>query len=613
MDEKRPGIIRRSFSFLTALISGLRLLLVNLFFIAAIVVVVVIISHSELPQVPDKGALVLDIKGRLVDQLNIVDPLVSLMGGSSSRQQETLLQDVLDAIQYAKDDSRINSMVISLDQLAYGGISKMQEVAVAIDEFRANGKKIVAIGDNYTQDQYWLASQADELYVHPMGGILLQGYGLYRSYYKRALDKLRINFHIFRVGTYKSAMEPFMRDDMSEQAREANLVWLDSLWNDYTGSVAKRRNLKQSDINEYINTLDQLMEKHDGNSAGVAMAAGLVDGVKTRDQMNDYLRELVGATDKNGAFAHIGLEEYLWVKKLESSTKQSDTNIGVIVASGNIIDGEQPPGTIGGDTLASLIRGARTDQTVKALVLRVDSGGGSAFASEIIRRELELFKKEGKPLVVSMGSMAASGGYWISALADEIWATSTTLTGSIGIFGAFPTIENTLGEMGVTTDGVGTTELAGSLRIDRPLQPIAARVIQSSIEHGYDKFLDIVADGRSLGKLEVEKIAEGRVWSGADAKELGLVDSIGGLEQAVKAAATLANLEDYNKKLIEIPLSPQQQLFIELSGRVSVFKGSTVVIQLHQWLAPFRDSLIFVSQMNDPKGQYLFCTACVAP
>ena len=619
MEEKSPGLARRLFGGLMKFISALRLLVVNLFFLVIIAVVIFALSGSELPKIPEQGALVLNLEGRLVDQQKYVDPFVRLMGQADPQQREILVQDVIDAVQHAKEDDRITLLVLSLDNFVYGGISKIQEIAAALEDFRSSGKKIIAAGDSYTQDQYLLAAQADEVYIHPMGGVLLQGYGLYRSYFKQALDKLEINFHVFRVGDYKSAMEPFVRDDMSDYAREANLVWLNSLWNDYTADIAERRKSTPEAINQYINGIDTLLAEYNGNTASVAAASGLIDGVKNRDEMNQYLVDMVGVEDEEGYYRSIGFERYLWLKNIESPAPKAESTVGVIVAAGNIIDGEQPPGSIGGDTLAELIYQARRDASVRSVVLRVDSGGGSAFASEVIRRELEMLQAEGKPLVVSMGSMAASGGYWISALADEIWATPTTLTGSIGIFGAFPTIEKTLGNLGVNSDGVGTTQLAGTMRLDRPLAPIAERAIQSTLEYGYYRFLEIVAQGRDMSKEQVEALAQGRVWSGTDAQRLGLVDKLGGLEQAVASAAALADLEQYDTRLIELPLSPREQLLRELMGgevaaKLFGFSGQrTVISQLQRWLAPFTDSLTFLQTMNDPRGLYLHCTACVAP
>jgi protease-4 len=335
--------------------------------------------------------------------------------------------------------------------------------------------------------------------------------------------------------------------------------------------------------------------------------------------MNRYLIDLVGVEDEDGDYQAIGYQRYLWLRNIELPDDEADAAVGLIVASGNIMDGAQPPGTIGGDSLAELIREARRDDMVESVVLRVDSGGGSAFASEVIRQELKLLQQEGKPLVISMGSMAASGGYWIAAPADEIWATPTTLTGSIGIFGVFPTIDKTLAKLGINSDGVGTTDLAGAVQIDRPLSPVAERAIQSTLEHGYSSFLDVVAEGREMSKDQVEEIAQGRVWSGRDAQRLGLVDKLGGLEQAIAAAAALADLQDYEVRLIEQPMSPQEQLLKELMGGevVAMLLGNDrqrqVISRLQNWMAPFSSSLKFLQSMNDPQGLYVHCTACVAP
>ena len=623
MEEKKPGFIRRNYRRLMSFISALRLLVINLVFLIVVGVLIFVLTTSQLPQVPEQGALIVNISGSLVDQKTYIDPISSALGQSDPQQHETLVQDVIDAINYAKDDDRIKVLVLSLDNMVYGSIAKLQEIAPVLQSFRESDKKIIAFGDNYSQDQYWLATQADEIYLHPMGGVLLQGYGLFRNYFKQGLDKLNIDFHIFRVGEYKSAMEPFIRNDMSVEAKRSNQVWLNTLWDEYTASIVDRRQLPANAIDDYANNIDQLLEQNQGNSAAVALNSGLVDALKTHAEINDYLVELVGSADENGRFKSVGFEQYLWLQALELPKADVAKKVGVIVASGNIIDGEQPAGSIGGDTLASLIREARRDASVHAVVLRVDSGGGSAFASEVIRSELELLTQAGKPLVISMGSMAASGGYWISVPADEIWAMPTTLTGSIGIFGAFPTADRALGKLGITTDGVGTTQLSGAARIDRPLQPIAARAIQSMINHGYSQFLDIVAEGRAMSVEQVSEIAEGRVWSGIEAKNIGLVDKLGTLDQAVASAADFANLSDYDTKLIEIPLSPQEQLLQELSGNISAKIGAkwlasslsslTTINQLQQWLAPFKDTLSFLDTMNDPQGIYLHCTSCVAP
>ena len=618
MSDKKPGLIRRFFRMTNSLISWVRIITLNLAFLLVVVAVFALVSGGSIPTVPERGALVLDLKGTVVEQLSYMDPIISMLGENNPYEQETLLQDVIDAIALAKKDPRITSLVIKQDYLAHAGISKMQDIAAALEDFRASGKKIVAIGDHYNQDQYFLATQADKIYLNPMGGVTLQGYGVYRNYFQEALNKLDVNYHVFRVGTFKSALEPFIRNDMSEQAKQANLSWLSQLWKQYSNTVAERRGLTEAELNNYVDNYDKQLTKYQGNTAMAAVAAGLVDDLKNRDEINQALIEVAGASDEDDLYQGIDFEEYLWIKTLEPSKPLAAKRVGVIVAAGTITDGEQPPGAIGGDSLAQLIREARRDSAISAVVLRIDSGGGSAFASEVIRRELELLRSEGKPLVVSMGSVAASGGYWIAAQADQIWATPTTLTGSIGIFGAFPSLHKTLSKVGVYTDGVGTSPMAGAFRIDRPMEPIAARAIQSSVEHGYGQFLQVVADGRGMSKTQVEAVAEGRVWSGVEAKRLGLVDELGGFNEAVAAAAKLAELDSNDYQLIELPLSPQEELLRRL-GAVAMpavqsrLMPSPMLSQLQRLLAPFQQSLDFMANMNDARGLYAHCTVCIAP
>lgn len=618
-EKKKPGVIRRIFRGLMAVISGLRLFVINMVFLLIIAMLFFALSGGQLPTIPEKGALIVNLEGRLVDQKRYADPVALLFGESDPQQGEVLLQDVIKAVDYAAADERITSLVLVLDNFVYGGISKTQELSSALQRFRASGKKIIAVNDTYSQDQYLLAAQSDEVYIHPMGGVMLTGYGLYRNYFKDALDKLEVTFNVFRVGEFKSALEPVMRNSMSEEARAANRQWLTSLWSEYTVAVAGRRGLQPADINAYINEIDKVLQQHGGDTAQAALATGLVDGIKTRDEMNNYLAEVAGAVNKEGQYEGTSFQRYLWLQKMDLPTAEGSEKVGVIVAAGNIMSGEQPAGTIGGDTLAELVHRAAGDDGIKALVVRVDSGGGSAFASEIIRREIELYRQTGKPLVVSMGSMAASGGYWISADADEIWATPTTLTGSIGIYGAFPTVERSLAKLGISTDGIGTTKLAGALRMDRPLDPMAQRSIQYSLEHGYGQFINIVASGRNIPRSEVEQIAQGRVWAGVDALRIGLVDHLGGLDQAIASAAALAELENYEAELIEPQLSPQEQLLKEIAGgavsmgwllpkvRMGLFEQFSV------WLTPLTSSVEWLSTMNDPKGLYVHCPDCIAP
>jgi protease-4 len=399
-----------------------------------------------------------------------------------------------------------------------------------------------------------------------MGHVWLDGYGIFRSYFKEALDKLLINFHVFRVGAYKSAMEPFMRNDMSEEAKEANSAFLNVVWQVYKDNIADLRDLAPADLDTYVNGLDNLLAQYDGDAAVLALSYGLVDGLKTRDALRDELIELVGRDEKKkDRFKQVGFTPYLNSIRPKLAQKSvGPAAIGIITAKGVILDGKQPPGRIGSDSLSILLREARQDDTVRAVVLRIDSGGGSALASEIIRREIELTRTAGKPVVVSMGSVAASGGYWIAVAADEIWAAPTTVTGSIGIFAAFPTFDQAFDHLGINSDGVATTRMAGAFDPTRPLNPLLAGVIEQSILRGYQRFIDRVAQGRQMPAEAVDKIAQGRIWSGKDAQAIGLVDQLGGLEEAIESAAHRANLDEYAIKYIETPLTTRQQILRKL-------------------------------------------------
>lgn len=611
--KQRPGPIGRLLRFCWRLLDGSRRLAMNLLFLLVVVAVLVALFGEWRPQVPVGSALVLTPSGALVDQLSYVDPLTGLLGGDQL-PGETLLADLVRAVDRAADDDRIALLVLQLDAMESAGLSKLQEFAQALERFRASGKKVVAIGDSYTQGQYWLAAQADQVFVNPMGAVLLEGFGLYTNYFKEALDKLAVNFHVFRVGTYKAAVEPLLRNDMSEASKENNRIWLGTLWRQYREGVGARRNIAPERLDDYINRYDQVLGEHGGDAAAAALAWRLVDGIKSRTELNQWLVEQVGADD-DGLFRGVDFRDYLAASDHLHLPAVDGDRVGIIVASGMILDGEQPPGLVGGDTLAALIRQARDDESVKAVVLRIDSEGGSAFASEIVRQELEALRAAGKPLVVSMGSIAASGGYWIAAGADQVWATPATVTGSIGIFGAFPTIENSLGRLGIHTDGVGTTELAGALRVDRPLAPAAARAIQRSVEHGYGRFLQVVASGRDMSVEQVDALGQGRIWSGADAHERGLVDRLGSLHDAVEAAAELAQLERFERQLIEPALTPQQLLLRRLTSGVRAWlpqpQAGTAFARGAQLLPPtlLRDWQL-LARLNDPRATYLLCAVC---
>jgi protease-4 len=604
-ENKKRGF----FSKLGGAIDATRRWTLNIIFLVIVGgIAMAIFSSVQDVSVPDRAVLVLAPEGVVVDQLSAVDAFSQL--SAQGLPQETLLADLIETVNLASEDPRIEVLLLKLDELDHIGMSKTLELSEAIQSFRENGKTIVATANHYNQDQYLLASFADQIFVHNMGGVGIEGFAVIRNYFREAIDKLNIRFHVFKVGNFKSAVEPLLRNDMSSAAKEANRAWLDQLWNLYRDTVVERRGISVSKFDEYVNHIDRVMAEVGGDAAQAALDFGLVDGIISRPMLRDMLIERVGENDE-GSFQQSYFRDYLALNR--SLLIEVKDSVGIIVASGNIVDGERPEGSIGGDSLARLIRKARLDKNIKALVLRIDSGGGSAFASEVIRAELQKLQEAGKPLVVSMGSMAASGGYWIAAGADEVWATPATLTGSIGIFGAFPTVDNMLQDLGVSTDGVGTTAVAGKLRPDLPLDPILASAIQSGVEYGYRRFINIVADGRNKLVEQVEPIAEGRVWSGIDAQQLGLVDKLGGLQQAINSAASLAGLDPADTRLLSLPLSPEEELMRMILGsglvKSALNASSPLVSVLNSVLPAWRDVLA----LKDSRGVYAYCLMCVAP
>jgi protease-4 len=599
---------RGFFSRIVAIIEGTRRWVFNILFVIFVGAVLTALFTSVTVSVPDGAVLIVTPEGVVVDQITAVDALTQL--SSSGLPTETLLSDLIETVDLATEDPRIEVILLQLDELKHIGLSKTLELSESINRFRDSGKTVVATASHYNQDQYLLASFADQIFVHNMGGVGIEGFAVIRNYFLDAINKLKIRFHVFKVGSFKSAIEPLLRNDMSDAAKESNKAWLDQLWAVYSDTLIARRGISAEKLDFYVNHIDDVMAKVNGDAAQAALDYGLVDGIVSRPALRSMLIERVGE-DKDGAYKHIFYRDYLALNQNLRPAKPA--GVGVIVASGNIVDGTQPAGTIGGDSLASLIRQARRDNDVKAVVLRIDSGGGSAFASEVIRAELAQLQEAGKPLVVSMGSMAASGGYWIAAGADEIWATPATLTGSIGIFGAFPTVDEMLSGLGISTDGIGTSAVAGKLRPDIPLDPILERAIQSGIEHGYRRFIGIVADGRNKLVEQVEPIAEGRVWSGVDAQQLGLVDQLGGLKQAVASAAALAGLSDTSSRVLRLPLTPEEELMQLLlgSGMVKqVLQSSSPLLSTLNSVLPAWSSML---QLRDSRGVYAFCIMCVAP
>jgi protease IV len=607
-----PGIIRRTLYFMWRVVDVTRRLLFNLLFLFFLMIFLMALLVGEEEDVPEGAALVLAPEGEIVEQLSYVPPVVLLLreGVEEEVKEETLLRDLVEAIELAREDERIGALVLDLDQLEQAGLSKLQEIGAALERFKESGKPVVASGDYFIQGQYYLAAHASEVYLHPMGGVLLYGYGTYPTYMKSALDRLLVRVHAFKVGSYKTALEPFLRDDMSDEAREANLAWLETLWAAYRTDVAVQRELPAGAIDEYVNDIVENLDRVDGDVAQMALDLDLVDALKTRDQVRQRLVELVGPG--RGGFRQIRHDRYLELARpTPELTSLMRNKVGVVVGRGMIMDGKQQAGRIGGDTLAGLLKKAREDGTIKAVVLRIDSGGGSAFASEVIRQEVVLTRQAGKPVVASMSSVAASGGYWIAAPADEIWAAPTTITGSIGIFGAMTTFERSLDAIGIHADGVGTTDLAGSLDSRRPLNPLVAGVMQRVVERGYGRFLEIVAEGRGMSMEEVAEVADGRVWAGETAHQLGLVDGLGGLEEAIAAAAQRAGLEDYDVTYVEREPTPREQLIRMLASQARGLFGGTGYVALKAF-DDIAGELDVIGLMNDPQGVYAWCLTCDA-
>ena len=589
-----------------------RVVIGNLIFLALIIFFISVIFYDSEKDLPDKTALVLSLQGDIVIQKTETVFSGRLFGDSD--REETLLKDVIDAIDHAGNDKRIQALVLDLREMRAVGISKLQYIGEALKRFQENGKQIIAAGDGYNQGQYYLAAHADRIYAHPMGGVYLNGFGIYRKYYKAALEKLLIQFHVFRVGTYKSALEPFLRDDMSYHAKEANLAWLTVLWDAFKGDLARLRGLEAGSIDDYINNISAHLKKVDGDTAQLALDYGLVDELKTRDEVKDELIQLVGQDQENNTYNQIQFDEYLDIIQPDlMPTIPGRSKVGIIVARGMILDGTQPAGKIGADSLSNLIRKARLDDEISAIVLRIDSPGGSALASESIRREIEITRQTGKPVIASLSSVAASGGYWISSAADEIWASPTTITGSIGIYGAFVTLEKSLDYLGIRSDGVGTTKMADAFDPARPLSREVADSMQQTIENNYRRFIQLVADGRNMAPKDVEKIAQGRVWAGKTAGELGLVDKFGHLQDAIQSAADLAGIEEYDAIYLEPDLTAREK-WIRLLNRflIKAFDGfrGQVAHPLVELYSDFSDDLEQMMTLNDPGGIYSYCMVC---
>ncbi|MEM8799594.1 MAG: signal peptide peptidase SppA [Pseudomonadota bacterium] len=597
-----------------------------LFMVLALIFVSRLVRVEPPPSVPDGAALVLNLNGVIVERKSFELPLTNLVS-PRNRPREYELPRLIQQLEFARTDDRIRAMVLQLNEFVGAGAATLDMVADAIARFRDSGKTVIAMGDGYSQAQYRLAVEADEIWMNDQGLVFLTGYGSFRNYYQELIEKLSINLHVFRVGTFKSAVEPYIQNEMSPAAREANEVLLGDLWSGYTRHIETRRaKAGISDLTNLLNTYPEQLATYDGSFARMAQGVGLVDEIGSRMEMTARVGLIVGEEKSKLGFKAITIDDYL--KAAIPAQPESDDLVAVVHVAGEIVDGNAIQGVAAGDTVAQLIKRARTSENVKAIVLRVDSPGGSAFASELIRAELALAQAQGKPVLTSMGDVAASGGYWVSATSDEIWAQPNTITGSIGIFAVIPSFEKSFDEIGINNDGVGTTKLSGSLTLGRPLGPELSQMITLSINQGYREFLNLVALGREMDFDRVDEIGQGRVWSGQRALELGLVDKIGTLFDTINAAAKAADLETYRWTILRPQVSQQQLLAQAIDDLIttSVAKtlnsnlpalgghtfgsvpGSQAATTLFRSVA--HDAALAL-EFKDPGSRYTICLACV--
>lgn len=608
---RKPGIFTRIGNGLTRT----RLILSNLFFFGFLLVILIFLfSGVPTPQVPERGALVLDPEGSIVERRSPVDPIQQWLAPQSV-VGETELGDLLEALRHARDDARIPMVVLDLDDLQFVSVAHAYAIADALAAVRDAGKEVVAYGSHYDQQVYLMVSQADAVYMHPLGQVMLPGFVMNQIYFKGLLDKLGVNIHVFQAGRYKDFIEPYTRSDMSADSRESNRELIDELWRSYADRVMVNRRLEADRFRRYTQSYPEAVSEADGDFARVAVEYHLVDELLTPDQARARIADAVGRS-KGGEFNGIGFRDYLRAVNDASKPAARDAQIGVLTAQGPVMMGDELRGVIASERLVQMIRQARNDDAVRALVLRLNTPGGSAFASEIIRQELELTQLAGKPVVVSMGPVAASGGYWIAATADAIFAEPTTLTGSIGVFGILPTFEDSLASIGVESDGVRTSELS---RMDllSGLGDATAQVMQTGAEHTYQRFTNLVARGRDLTPEQVENVAQGRVWLGSRALDLGLVDALGGQAEAVRRAAELANLTEYGVRMIEPAMTPRERLLQQLFGGSVAGSVGTASLgwlvdgsMLPGWLQRVDEARRLARTLNDPRHTYALCLAC---
>ncbi|MDG6881955.1 Protease 4 [Phocoenobacter uteri] len=604
----------------------IREMVINFFFILFVIFCLALFSliSSEMatpdtPQEFNSGALTLHLDGYLADNADELGKFRRLLQselGSKEQPFKISTFDVVRAIKKATNDKKITGIVLDLQAFSGGDYPSLEYVGQMLKEFKAKSNKpVIAIGQYYSQKQYYLASFADKIYLNKAGSVDIHGLSYANLYFKSLLDKIEAQPHIFRVGTYKSAVEPFIRDDMSEEAKQNATLWLNGLWSNIQAKIAENRQIKSENVlppfEDYLDKFKQAK----GDQAIFALNQKLVTKLVTEPQMLRLLQEQFGTDDQD--YQHIDYFDYVNYLPSRFENKAIKNNIAVINVEGGIVMGESDDSSAGSDTVVAQLRKARISKNVRGVILRVNSPGGSALASELIRQEIEAIQQAGKPVVTSMGGMAASGGYWISSTTDKIIASPNTLTGSIGIFGLSMSFEKTAKHIGVTEDGIATSQLARQSPF-KTLNKEQGKLIQLSIENGYDHFLELVSKGRKMSKEQVDHIAQGQVWLGEEALKNGLVDKLGDFETAYDELMLLINEKRVAKGKDKLDNLPAVWSLQEDSGFLGEFARNfkmNIQLKLTQWLdIPFMEQLQqkapIMPRLNDPKMSYLYCLNC---
>lgn len=602
MSNRRPGLLRRFFGFIWGTINFFRRLALNLIFLLIVAIVLIAWFGAERPAVQPNTALVLDLKGPVVEQATGTASELAALRALTDSDREAVLRDVLGVLDAAARDENITHAVVVLDDLGAAGLPTQRELAAALNRFKASGKKVVAWGSSFDQRRYFIAAHADQVYLHPEGQLIIEGYGGYRNYYRDALDRIGVTVNVFKVGEYKSATEPLTENAPSEAAERDEAALLNDLWAQYLSAVEAARKLPAGSITRFIEELPQRLRAAGGSMAQLAKNERFVDDLLTRDQLRDQLiKDGVAADPRRATFRQVSWSSYA----ASLPQRHSGPGVGVVVAAGEMLPGEQPQGLVGGRSTADLIRRARVDSDVKALVLRVDSPGGSLFAAEQIRRELELVRQAGKPVVVSFGDVAASGGYWVSMGADQVIADPAAITGSIGIFAVLPNAAQTWEKLSLHAHGVRTTWLAGAVDPRKPLDPRLREILQATVTHSYNDFVRRAAQARNLDTTRMNELAQGRVWSGRQAHERKLVDALGQYTDALKAAASRAQLaEDF--RVIYVEKEPRNidrvlnMLLGDFAARaIAVLKDETSSSLPQVWMPQIQRDLRWLKQASE--------------